>query len=250
MDINASLQQGPKHPYYHLQRSTLPSEDGLLYYIAEKYPRIRHTRSAIDLILALHTRLVSITTRYTHGNHHSCFEEEVHRTAWNALDAALVEADKRRNEFDRRDEVTMERQQNRSGKDFGEASLNQIDPRGSHATSNYCAPTSTLSRDSSSGIDNADTIPANNFHHDNIPHPNPDRDYHPTRHLPGDAIQVLQDWFIEHWERPYPNDEEKEHLAQQTGLTAVQVGNWFINTRVRVWRPLWRNREQQEKQEQ
>ncbi|KAM7259389.1 hypothetical protein ACFE04_015130 [Oxalis oulophora] len=36
----------------------------------------------------------------------------------------------------------------------------------------------------------------------------------------------------------YPKDSEKIMLARQTGLTKNQVANWFINARVRLWKPM------------
>ncbi|KAL6510934.1 hypothetical protein OROGR_022058 [Orobanche gracilis] len=39
----------------------------------------------------------------------------------------------------------------------------------------------------------------------------------------------------------YPTDTDKHMLAAQTGLTRNQVclvSNWFINARVRVWKPM------------
>ncbi|KAH0979673.1 hypothetical protein GBA52_006850 [Prunus armeniaca] len=36
----------------------------------------------------------------------------------------------------------------------------------------------------------------------------------------------------------YPSDSEKQMLAQQTGLSRTQVSNWFINSRVRIWKPM------------
>ncbi|KAF3446368.1 hypothetical protein FNV43_RR11547 [Rhamnella rubrinervis] len=38
--------------------------------------------------------------------------------------------------------------------------------------------------------------------------------------------------------RIYPKDSEKVMLARQTGLTKNQVANWFINARVRLWKPM------------
>ena len=35
----------------------------------------------------------------------------------------------------------------------------------------------------------------------------------------------------------YPSEVEKTALAKRTGLKRGQVGNWFINARVRIWRP-------------
>ncbi|EPS58511.1 hypothetical protein M569_16303, partial [Genlisea aurea] len=36
----------------------------------------------------------------------------------------------------------------------------------------------------------------------------------------------------------YPKDSDKLMLAKQTGLTRSQVSNWFINARVRLWKPM------------
>ncbi|KAG0453136.1 hypothetical protein HPP92_025800 [Vanilla planifolia] len=37
---------------------------------------------------------------------------------------------------------------------------------------------------------------------------------------------------------PYPTDTDKHMLAMQTGLSRNQVSNWFINARVRLWKPM------------
>ncbi|KAG0454184.1 hypothetical protein HPP92_025488 [Vanilla planifolia] len=36
----------------------------------------------------------------------------------------------------------------------------------------------------------------------------------------------------------YPTDTDKHMLAMQTGLSRNQVSNWFINARVRLWKPM------------
>ncbi|KAF8727940.1 hypothetical protein HU200_018510 [Digitaria exilis] len=36
----------------------------------------------------------------------------------------------------------------------------------------------------------------------------------------------------------YPSDVDKHILARQTGLSRSQVSNWFINARVRLWKPM------------
>ncbi|KAI3677474.1 hypothetical protein L6452_36737 [Arctium lappa] len=38
--------------------------------------------------------------------------------------------------------------------------------------------------------------------------------------------------------RCYPTDTDKQILAKQTGLSRNQVSNWFINARVRLWKPM------------
>ncbi|GJQ14808.1 hypothetical protein GpartN1_g6599.t1 [Galdieria partita] len=53
-----------------------------------------------------------------------------------------------------------------------------------------------------------------------------------------DARMILIHWFLQHAFEPYPSEEEKEWLAMQTGWTVQQVNHWFINTRVRIWKPI------------
>ncbi|GKV50934.1 hypothetical protein SLEP1_g57611 [Rubroshorea leprosula] len=36
----------------------------------------------------------------------------------------------------------------------------------------------------------------------------------------------------------YPTESKKLMLASQTRLTKNQVSNWFINARVRLWKPM------------
>ena len=49
--------------------------------------------------------------------------------------------------------------------------------------------------------------------------------------------QPLRDWLVAHFDHPYPEDSERDALAAASGMTRAQVGNWFINARVRIWRP-------------
>lgn len=51
--------------------------------------------------------------------------------------------------------------------------------------------------------------------------------------FPRAAVKILKDWMIEHHDHPYPTDEEKEVLGQQTGLSMGQISNWMANTRRR-----------------
>uniref|UniRef100_A0A182SRD7 Homeobox domain-containing protein n=1 Tax=Anopheles maculatus TaxID=74869 RepID=A0A182SRD7_9DIPT len=41
---------------------------------------------------------------------------------------------------------------------------------------------------------------------------------------------LLREWYLQD---PYPNPTKKRELAQATGLTPTQVGNWFKNRRQR-----------------
>ncbi|MCL7029148.1 hypothetical protein MKW94_030888 [Papaver nudicaule] len=62
--------------------------------------------------------------------------------------------------------------------------------------------------------------------------------WRPQRGLPQRAVAVLRAWLFEHFLHPYPTDTDKQMLAKQTGLSRSQVSNWFINARVRLWKPM------------
>ncbi|CAI0391066.1 unnamed protein product [Linum tenue] len=62
--------------------------------------------------------------------------------------------------------------------------------------------------------------------------------WRPQRGLPERSVSILRAWLFEHFLHPYPKDSDKHMLAKQTGLTRSQVSNWFINARVRLWKPM------------
>ena len=51
--------------------------------------------------------------------------------------------------------------------------------------------------------------------------------------FPRAAVKILKDWMLEHHDHPYPTEEEKEVLGQQTSLSLGQISNWMANTRRR-----------------
>jgi hypothetical protein len=51
--------------------------------------------------------------------------------------------------------------------------------------------------------------------------------------FPQAAVKTLKQWMLQHIDHPYPTEEDKELLAQQTGLNIGQVSNWMANTRRR-----------------
>lgn len=52
--------------------------------------------------------------------------------------------------------------------------------------------------------------------------------------LPKVATGILLKWLREHVNHPYPNETEKFELSDVTGLSVLQINNWFINARRRV----------------
>lgn len=62
--------------------------------------------------------------------------------------------------------------------------------------------------------------------------------WRPQRGLPERSVSVLRAWMFQNFLHPYPKDAEKHLLAMKSGLTRSQVSNWFINARVRLWKPL------------
>ncbi|KAF3447516.1 hypothetical protein FNV43_RR12702 [Rhamnella rubrinervis] len=62
--------------------------------------------------------------------------------------------------------------------------------------------------------------------------------WRPQRGLPERSVSVLRAWMFQNFLHPYPKDAEKHLLAVKSGLTRNQVSNWFINARVRLWKPM------------
>ncbi|XP_077993418.1 homeobox protein Meis1-like isoform X7 [Glandiceps talaboti] len=56
--------------------------------------------------------------------------------------------------------------------------------------------------------------------------------------FPKAATNIMRAWLFQHLTHPYPSEEQKKQLAQDTGLTILQVNNWFINARRRIVQPM------------
>uniref|UniRef100_A0A1D1ZF00 Homeobox protein ATH1 n=1 Tax=Anthurium amnicola TaxID=1678845 RepID=A0A1D1ZF00_9ARAE len=67
---------------------------------------------------------------------------------------------------------------------------------------------------------------------------NEQQSWRPQRGLPEKSVAVLRAWMFQNFLHPYPKDSEKQLLAMKSGLTRSQVSNWFINARVRLWKPM------------
>jgi len=83
------------------------------------------------------------------------------------------------------------------------------------------------------------------------------------KNLPKSAKLILRAWYVafvlewrmtieglmrgtmpshhrlhQHLHHPYPSEDEKAELAEEAGIQVGQVSTWFINARVREWKPL------------
>lgn len=56
--------------------------------------------------------------------------------------------------------------------------------------------------------------------------------------FPKTATNIMRAWLFQHLTHPYPSEEQKKELADQTSLTLSQVNNWFINARRRIVQPM------------
>lgn len=56
--------------------------------------------------------------------------------------------------------------------------------------------------------------------------------------FPKSATNIMKAWLFQHLTHPYPSEDQKRALAQDTGLTILQVNNWFINARRRIVQPM------------
>jgi hypothetical protein len=57
-------------------------------------------------------------------------------------------------------------------------------------------------------------------------------------HFPKATTDKLKQWFFNHAEDPYPDEEEKTRLGDATGLDKQQITYWFINARKRYWQDI------------
>ncbi|GMI94069.1 BEL1-like homeodomain 4, SAWTOOTH 2 [Hibiscus trionum] len=78
----------------------------------------------------------------------------------------------------------------------------------------------------------------------------PEHSLRQQRGLPERSVNILRAWLFQHFLHPYPSDADKHLLARQTGLSRNQVSNWFINARVRLWKPMVEEMYQQETEEE
>mmetsp|Transcript_29327 Transcript_29327/g.32579 ORF Transcript_29327/g.32579 Transcript_29327/m.32579 type:complete len:299 (-) Transcript_29327:150-1046(-) len=58
------------------------------------------------------------------------------------------------------------------------------------------------------------------------------------------ATSLLETWFFNHLNHPYPSEQEKADLAKSCNLTTQQINNWFGNKRIRYKRKVDGNKTQ------
>ncbi|CAD5220733.1 unnamed protein product [Bursaphelenchus xylophilus] len=58
------------------------------------------------------------------------------------------------------------------------------------------------------------------------------------RNFPKKATKILNQYFEEHMDEPYPSETTKQELADLCGVTVGQVSNWFGNKRIRFKKAL------------
>jgi len=58
------------------------------------------------------------------------------------------------------------------------------------------------------------------------------------KNLPEASKNLLKKWLADHWFHPYPTNEEKLMLCEQTGITLHSLNHWFINARRRILQPM------------
>ncbi len=57
--------------------------------------------------------------------------------------------------------------------------------------------------------------------------------YSRKHQLPDRAVDIMNEWFDDHINNPYPTMEQKEKLARLGRITVKQVTAWFSNRRNR-----------------
>merc|ERR1719181_1894977 len=51
------------------------------------------------------------------------------------------------------------------------------------------------------------------------------------------SVLKLKLFFYRHFDNPYPTDGQKEMLARVGEVSPAQIATWFINARMRLWKP-------------
>jgi hypothetical protein len=57
--------------------------------------------------------------------------------------------------------------------------------------------------------------------------------------LPSTVVDYLKAWLMssDHINHPYPTEQEKAKMVADTGIELKRLNNWFVNNRIRYWKP-------------
>ena len=58
------------------------------------------------------------------------------------------------------------------------------------------------------------------------------------RYLNPKAVMILTDWYCQHFDHPYPTEDDLHRLAAAGGITIAQVKKWMANKRVQSYNTL------------
>jgi len=70
--------------------------------------------------------------------------------------------------------------------------------------------------------------------------------------LPGHVVDYLKNWLMspEHINHPYPSESEKARMVADTGIEIKRLNNWFVNNRIRFWKPRFEAMKKQKQRDQ
>jgi len=63
-------------------------------------------------------------------------------------------------------------------------------------------------------------------------------------------VEYLKNWLMspEHINHPYPSESEKARMVADTGIEIKRLNNWFVNNRIRFWKPRFEAMQKQQEQ--
>jgi hypothetical protein len=64
------------------------------------------------------------------------------------------------------------------------------------------------------------------------------------------VVEYLKNWLMspEHINHPYPSESEKARMVADTGIEIKRLNNWFVNNRIRFWKPRFEAMQKQQEQ--
>jgi len=71
------------------------------------------------------------------------------------------------------------------------------------------------------------------------PSTSPSKNKKKSSSLPPETVEYLKAWMMspEHIQHPYPTEQEKSTIMEDTSIELKQLTNWFVNNRKRFWKP-------------